>query len=96
MKKQGIYEKNLLDCVGGEASFFICYYFLTKEVFNVNSFKWIAILPSIYFGIAVLIFPKSGDIVSNKVKNYIIDSKLIMPLDYIFASMIYVFLLKKN
>lgn len=75
---------------------FLSVLLLMTEVFKVESFKGIAILPLIYFVIAVIMFPKAGDILSNKFKNYIVDSKLIMPLAYIIAPMLYVFSIKKS
>lgn len=85
MKKQeqGLFEKIIYYIVG--AIFFLGYYLLMTEVFTLNPFKGFPILLSVYFLIAVITFPKSGDILSRKVENYIVDSKVIMPLAYILG-----------
>lgn len=94
MKKQGLLEKVVYYIVG--VVFFIAYYLLMVEIFQINPFNGAAMVLTIYFLIAILTFPKAGDLLSNKTKDYIIGSKIIMPLAYILGPIMIVMSRFKN
>ncbi len=55
------------------------------EVFDIYPCGGFALIPTIYFVVAIFAFPKAGDIISNKTKDAILPSNFIMPLAYIIA-----------
>lgn len=89
MEKQGFIEKLVYYIVGGV--FFVGYYFLMMDVFHVNPFKGIAIVLSLYFVFAIIAFPKAGDLLSGKVEKMVVDSKLVMPIAYLIAPVLFFF-----
>lgn len=94
MKKQSLFEKVIYMVIG--AVFFVAYYFLMTEYFKINPFAGWFIGLSIYFGLAVITFPISGKVLSEKIDVIGINSKIIMPIAYIFAPIISVFALREN
>lgn len=94
MKKQSFFEKVVYIVIG--AVFFAAYYFLMTEYFRINPFAGWFIGLSVYFGLAIITFPISGKILSEKIDVIGINSKIIMPIAYIFAPIISVFVLIKN
>lgn len=83
MKRQGVLEILTYFVVGILFSF--GYYLLMTEVFDIYPFSGVALIPTIYFVVAIFAFPKAGDIISNKTKDYILPSQLIMPFAYIIS-----------
>lgn len=81
MKRQGVLEILTYFVVGILFSF--GYYLLMTEVFDIYLFSGVALIPTIYFVVAIFAFPKAGDIISNKTKDYILP--LIMPFAYIIS-----------
>lgn len=94
MKKQSLFEKAVYVVIG--AVFFAAYYFLMTEYFRINPFAGWSIGLSIYFGLAVITFPISGEVLSEKIDIIGINSNIIMPIAYIFAPIISIFILIKN
>ena len=60
--------------------FFISYYFLISS----------------YFGFEIIAFPISGKILSDKIDVIGINSKIILPVAYVFAPIIFAFSLKNK
>lgn len=94
MKKQGLLEKLVYYIIG--VVFFIAYYLLMTEMLHINPFNGVSIVLTIYFLIAIFTFPNAGDLLSNKTKDYIIGSKIIMPLAYIIGPIMAVIYRLKN
>ena len=65
MSNQSWFEKIVYMVIG--MAFFVSYYFLMTEFFKVNPFTGGYILLSIYFGLAIIAFPISGKILSDKI-----------------------------
>ena len=80
MKRQGV-----LEILTYFVLFFFGYYLLMTEVLDIYPFSGFALIPTIYFVVAIFAFPKAGDIISNKTKDYILPSQLIMPFAYIIS-----------
>lgn len=83
MKRQSVLEILTYFVVG--ILFFFGYYLLMTEVFDIYPFSGFALIPTIYFVVAIFAFPNAGDIISNKTKDYILPSQLIMPFAYIIS-----------
>lgn len=94
MKKQNLFEKVVYVTIG--TVFFAAYYFLMTEYFKINPFTGWFIVLSVYFGMAVITFPISGKVLSEKIDVIGINSNIIMPIAYIFAPIISVFALIKS
>ena len=93
MNKQSGFEKLIYVAVG--LFFFVGYYFLSKEVIKFDPFKNYGLIPTIYFAICVFCFLFAGEKLSQKIGNFPIGSKIMMPFSYIFAPIICVFSSKK-
>lgn len=83
MKRQGVLEILTYFVVG--ILFFLGYYLLMTEVFDIYPFSGVALIPTIYFVVAIFAFPKAGDIISNKMKDSILPPNFVMPLAYTIA-----------
>lgn len=83
MKRQGVLEILTYFVVG--ILFFLGYYLLMTEVFDIYPFSGVALIPTIYFVVAIFAFPKAGDIISNKTKDSILPPNFVMPFAYIIA-----------
>ena len=70
--------------------------YMVIEFFKVNPFAGGYILLSIYFGLAIIAFPISGKILSDKIDIIGINSKIILPVAYVFAPIIFAFSLKNK
>lgn len=94
MKKQSLFEKVVYLVIG--AVFFAAYYFLMTEYLKINPFRGWFIGLSVYFVLAIITFPISGKVLSEKIDVIWLNSKIIMPIAYIFAPIISVFVLRKR
>ena len=94
MSNQSWFEKIVYMVIG--MAFFVSYYFLMTEFFKVNPCTGGYILLSIYFGLAIIAFPISGKILSDKIDIIGINSKIILPVAYVFAPIIFAFSLKNK
>ena len=59
-----------------------------QGVFDIYPFSGYALIPTIYFVVAIFAFPKAGDIISNKTKDSILppNAYIIAPL-FLFSKM---------
>lgn len=94
MKKQSLFEKTVYMVIG--VVFFAAYYFLMREYFKVDPFAGWLIGLSAYFALAVIAFPISGEVLSEKIDVIGLNSRVIMPIAYILAPIISVSVLIKN
>ena len=92
MNKQSGFEKIIYVAVG--LLFFVGYYFLAKEVMEFDPLKSYGLIATIYFAICVFCFPYAGELLSKKIGNLPIGSKVVMPFAYIFAPIICIFIRK--
>lgn len=81
MNKQSLLEKFIYYIVG--IIFFISYYLLMTEFFKINPFQGSTIIITIYFLLAILTFPKAGNLLSDKIEDYMIAANVVMPVAYI-------------
>ena len=78
------------------AFFYFTYYILMKDYFEVNPFDFPYLIVSIYFAIAIILFPYAGNKVSVWLENkttldLFVTSKMSMPFAYIIAPFIFLF-----
>lgn len=81
MKKQSLLEKIVYPVVG--AVFFGGYTLLMTEVFKISPFREFALVPTAYCFVAIFTFPRAGEWISERVKDAVLPSKVVMP----FASL---------
>lgn len=79
------------------AFFYFAYYVLMTEYFKIDPFKWPYILISIYFVLATILFAYANNRISawvenNEIKaiNFLLTSKTIVLIAYIFAPIIWI------
>ncbi|MBD3948348.1 hypothetical protein I4Q36_05655 [Tuanshanicoccus lijuaniae] len=83
MSSQSLFEKIVYFVVG--TIFFGFYYLLMTEYFVVFPFSGVYIVLSVYFLIAILTFPRAGELLSTQSKDYVVSAKLLMPIAYIIG-----------
>ena len=81
MKKQSLFEKIVYLVVG--AVFFGGYTLLMTEVFKISPFRGYALVPTAYCFVAIFTFPRAGNLVSERVKDGILPSQVVMPFAYL-------------
>ena len=81
MKKQSLLEKIVYLVVG--AVFFGGYTLLMTEVFNISPFRGFALVPTAYCFVAIFTFSRAGNLVSERVKDAILPSQVVMPFAYL-------------
>lgn len=81
MKKQSLLEKIVYPVVG--AVFFGGYTLLMTEVFKISPFREFALVPTAYCFVAIFTFPRTGNLGSERVKDGILPSKVVMPFAYL-------------
>ena len=81
MKKQSLLEKIVYIFVG--AVFFGGYTLLMTEVFKISPFRRFALVPTAYFFVAIFTFPRAGEWISERVKDAILPSQVVMPFAYL-------------
>lgn len=84
------------------AVFYFGYYVLMTDYFKVSPFDFPYLILSIYFVFAIMLFPYSGNKVSQYLENkttldLFVTSKMSMPFAYIVAPFIFIFgIINKN
>ena len=81
MNKQSLLEKIVYPVVG--AVFFGGYTLLMTEVFKISPFRGFVLVPTVYFFVAIFTFPRAGNPVSERVKDAVLPSKVVMPFAYL-------------
>lgn len=81
MKKQSLFEKIVYLVVG--AVFFGGHTLLMTEVFKISPFRGYALVPTAYCFVAIFTFPRAGNLVSERVKDAILPSQVVMPFAYL-------------
>lgn len=61
-----------------------------KEVLKINPWKGIGLILSIYFLPAIPLFPISGEYISTRFDGPGLNDKLLMPLAYVVAPIIFI------
>ena len=71
---------------------FAFYYLLMTEVIKIDSFKGLALIPTIYFIISVLTMVSVYGIVNDKIEKYfIVDHRTIHLVSYVFGPVIFIY-----
>lgn len=86
MKKQSLLEKIVYPVVG--AAFFGGYTLLMTEVFKISPFRGFALVPTVYCFVAIFTFSRTGNLVSERVKDAILPSQVVMPFTYLAGSIL--------
>lgn len=81
MNKQSLLEKIVYPVVG--AVFFGGYTLLMTEVFKISPFRGFALVPTAYCFVAIFTFPRAGEWISERVKDAVLPSKVVIPFAYL-------------
>lgn len=77
MKKQSLLEKIVYLVVG--TVFFGGYTLLMTEVFKISPFRGFALVPTAYCFVAIFTFSRAGEWISERVKDAVLPSQVVMP-----------------
>ncbi len=71
---------------------FGAYYLVMTQIFKIDPFKGLAIIPTIYFGISVFTMVFVYDIVNEKIgNNIILTYKTVHLVSYVFGPIIFIY-----